>query len=131
MMNRTEFLRLSAFAAAAISFPLLSSCNSGNNIQKSWADPKFLSRLFDRETIIKAGQDYLKKNPDENNPDKLVGILVDKNSVAELKDEKSVHQYLDEKIKKDFSDGNTVMVQGWILSKTEARQCALFALINS
>jgi hypothetical protein len=28
----------------------------------------------------------------------------------------------------DFSDGRTVVVDGWILSVTEARQCALLAL---
>lgn len=130
-MKRTEFFRLSAFAAAAISFPLLSSCNSGRNDQKHWADTEFLSRLFDKETIIKAGKDYLKKNPDENDADQLIGLLGSNASISNLTDEKAIHEYLHEQVKKDFADGNTVMVQGWILSITEARQCALFALINS
>lgn len=130
-MNRTEFLRLSAFAAAAVGFPLLSSCNSGKKDQKQWADPEFLSRLFDRETIIKAGNEYLKKNPDENDAGKLTGLLLGESSVSALTDEKAIHQFLLEKIQKDFADGNTVMVQGWVLSATEARQCALFALLNT
>jgi hypothetical protein len=35
---------------------------------------------------------------------------------------------LDQQIKNDFITGNMVMVDGWILSVTEARQCALFSL---
>jgi hypothetical protein len=27
--------------------------------------------------------------------------------------------------------GNTVVIQGWVLSTTEARQCALFSLARS
>ena len=33
-----------------------------------------------------------------------------------------------ELVNTDFNDGKTVVVDGWILSVTEARQCALFAL---
>ena len=33
-------------------------------------------------------------------------------------------------IKNDFEIGNTVMIDGWILSVTEARQCALFSIIQ-
>ena len=33
-----------------------------------------------------------------------------------------------ELVNADFRDGNTVVVDGWILSVTEARQCALYTL---
>ena len=33
-----------------------------------------------------------------------------------------------EKFSEDFETGNTVCIQGWILSRTEARLCALHAL---
>ena len=33
-----------------------------------------------------------------------------------------------ELVNTDFTNGTTVVVDGWILSVTEARQCALFAL---
>jgi len=38
--------------------------------------------------------------------------------------------HLEESIKNDFETGNTVIVDGWILSRTEARQCALLSTIN-
>jgi hypothetical protein len=32
-------------------------------------------------------------------------------------------------VRGDFAHGRTVIVDGWILSVTEARQCALFSLL--
>jgi hypothetical protein len=34
----------------------------------------------------------------------------------------------EEQIKNDFGTGNVVIIDGWILAITEARQCALFSL---
>jgi hypothetical protein len=31
----------------------------------------------------------------------------------------------------DFEKGRTVVLNGWILSLTEARQCALFSLVTA
>ena len=32
-------------------------------------------------------------------------------------------------VRRDFETGRTVLVNGWILSVNEARQCALFSLL--
>jgi hypothetical protein len=40
----------------------------------------------------------------------------------------AIQQMITERIRLDFSDNNTVCVQGWILSKTEARLYALAAM---
>ncbi len=37
---------------------------------------------------------------------------------------------MSEKVQADFDNGETVVVRGWVLSRTEARQCALFSLTN-
>ena len=93
--------------------------------------PVFLSRLFDENTIREAGKTYLKKMPAENDDNKLIELLAGNSSIADSSDEKLIHQYLDEEIKQDFEEGKTVLVKGWVLSVTEARQCALFSLIKS
>jgi hypothetical protein len=129
-MKRRDFIRLSAFASAAISVPLLHSCNRpvpGDAIAK----PVFLSRLFDANTINEAGKDYLKKAAGENDEDKLIQLLSDNSSIAESKDEKAVHEFLDKKVKQDFESGNTVLIKGWVLAVTEARQCALYSLVHN
>lgn len=129
-MKRRDFIQLSAFASAAISLPLLHSCNASTT-EQAMAQPLFLSRLFDENTIKDAGKAYLKNTPSENNENKLVQLLADKNNIANSKDEEAIHQYLDKKIQQEFEAGNTVMIKGWILAVTEARQCALFSLIKN
>jgi len=32
-------------------------------------------------------------------------------------------------VRRDFETGRTVLVNGWVLAATEARQCALFSLL--
>jgi hypothetical protein len=36
-----------------------------------------------------------------------------------------------ELVRSDFAEGRTVVVHGWVLSVTEARQCALFSLLHA
>ena len=128
-MKRRDFIQLSGFAAAAISFPFLHSC-SPSATERAFSKPQFVSRLFDEQMIRDAGESYLQKTPSENNEDKLIQLLAGNDAIAKSGDEKAIHQYLDEKIKRDFETGKTVMVKGWVLSLTEARQCALFSLLS-
>jgi hypothetical protein len=79
--------------------------------------------------IRDAGKAYLKKTHGENDDDKLAQLLAN-NDIANSTDEKAIHQYLAEKIKHDFETGSTVLVKGWVLAVTEARQCALFSLVK-
>lgn len=129
-MKRKDFVQLTAFTAAALSFPLLDSCKSPAS-DEAMAQLDFLSRLFDGQTIRKTGESYLQKTPAEKNRGKLVQLLADNDPMADSPDERAIQQYLREKIKRDFDEGKTVMVNGWVLSVTEARQCALFSLIKS
>ncbi len=128
-MKRRDFIQLSAFAAAATSFPLLHSC-SPSTTENNLSKPLFLSRLFDEKTMKDAGKAYIKKAPTENNKNKLIQLLSDNSSIAESSDQYAIHLYLDKKVKHDFETGNTVLVKGWVLSETEARQCALYSLIK-
>ncbi len=127
-MNRKDFIYLSTFAAAAISIPLLHSCNVAGS-RSAMANPVFLSRLFDKETIRNVGKAYLDKMPNENDDQKLIQLLGE-GSIEESSDTKAVHQYLDGRIRHEFEIGDTIIVKGWVLALTEARQCALFYLIK-
>ncbi len=127
-MKRKEFIQLSAFATAAICFPLLQSCSPSASRRAS-SQPVFLSRLFDKEMIGEVGQAYLTKTPKEDNDKTLLQLLAGNDAMANSNDEKDIHQYLNEKIKQDFATGNTILLKGWELALTEARQCALFSLL--
>ena len=39
--------------------------------------------------------------------------------------------WIDDQVRDDFAEGRTVLVGGWVLSVTEARQCALFSLVSA
>ena len=128
-MKRSDFIQLSAFAAAAISLPLLDSCRSLGG-KDAMSEPVFLSRLFGENTILDVGKAYLERTVQENDQGKLVQLLADNGRIAQSSDEQEIHQYLDEKIKQEFAAGKTVPVKGWVLAITEARQCALYSLVK-
>lgn len=72
--------------------------------------------IWEPDTIRAVGESYRTIAPEERREDVLVKLLSEQPSA------------LEEKIKDDFRKGDMVLVDGWILSKTEARQCALFSL---
>ncbi|HXL54921.1 MAG TPA: hypothetical protein VN958_01605, partial [Chitinophagaceae bacterium] len=122
--------QLSAFAAAAVSVPLLNSCTQAIT-EDAIAKPIFLSRLFDEKQIDETGKAYIQKAPSENDENKLIQLLSDGSSIARSSDQNAIHRYLDQRVKKDFETGNTVVIKGWVLSVTETRQCALFSLLQN
>jgi hypothetical protein len=63
------------------------------------------------------GVEYRRLVPAENDPLCLrAAILASRMSIARV-------------VRRDFTTGRTVLVNGWVLSATEARQCALFSLL--
>ena len=90
------------------------------------AEPQSLSLIWDSETIISIGNQYRAQTTDENSEQELAKkIVVDTSfSVGEM------IQKLKKKIKIDFKEDNTILIDGWILSKTEARQCGLLSALQ-
>lgn len=124
-MERRTFVRLSAYTAAILSMPFISSCSSKED---GIAAPLFFSHITDIKTIEEAGADYRKKFPAEDNSEALTRILLAGNSSAS---EEEIQSILNRQVKHDFRLGKTVTVGGWVLSVTEARQCALYSILNS
>jgi hypothetical protein len=128
-MDRRLFVKLSAASAAVIGFSLLEGCRFGNP-NTAVSSPDFLSHTVDKETLVDIGKHYLALAPQEKDEDDLVAKLFDGGKLDTSSDEKRITSFLSERVTSDFREGKTVMVNGWILSLTEARQCALFYLVN-
>jgi len=129
-MKRREFIGLSAYTMTAIGvFSAETGCSS-NKINKLIAEPALLSHITDKKNILEIGDKYLQDFPEEKNESVLETLLMEKESVPDSKDARLIHSYFDSKSRKDFENGNTVIVSGWILARTEARQCALFRLME-
>jgi len=129
LVKRRQFIKLSALSAGAFSIPFLHGCNS-TSFNKAVAQPLFLSRIFDAKTMQATGLAYIKQKPAEDSKSKLAYLLAD-NSINETTDAKTVHTFYDNKVKDDFTSLKTVIVNGWVLAVTEARQCALYSLTQS
>jgi hypothetical protein len=127
-MERRTFVRLSAYTAMALTLPMVDSCSSGST-EKATSQPLFFSHLVDAGTIKETGKTYRKVTPAEDNKATLTELLIGKNNPQA--DSKTIQSLLDDHVKQDFTTGKTIMIKGWVLSITEARQCALYSILNS
>ncbi|MEZ4700302.1 MAG: hypothetical protein R2834_08235 [Rhodothermales bacterium] len=112
-MKRRDFVQLSAaglatglFAPAALATP--ASLNR----------PALLGWLRDAEEVRRIGRRYLELHPTESS---AAGL---ENAIGRALRSTDI----DTHTRDEFARSETVQVNGWILARTEARQCALYAL---
>jgi hypothetical protein len=87
------------------------------------AEPEVLSQICDTDAMLSIGNGYVSQTPEENSENILAKELVGNLSGSP----EQIVDALNEQVKKDFYDGDIVMIDGWILSRTEARQCGLLS----
>ena len=131
-MKRRNFITLSTLTAFAIGTPF-SSCSSPDpELDKKISIPQTLSQLLDQNSIKAIGRAFGVDRPDEYSVKKL-----ERNLSKDAKGDyfssttplKEISETINRNTQGDFDDGNTLILDGWVLSLTEARQCALFSLI--
>lgn len=118
-MERRKFVLLSLVGTAAVSLPL-SYCGKGNNTGL----PEFLHLLVGKSKIKEIGKTYVERFPSEADSKKLTALIS-----AALHEQSGSADNL--RIQNEFQSGKIVIISGWILSLTEARQSALFYLNSS
>jgi len=123
-MKRRNFILIGTAGIAAISIPSAFYFFGDVQYDKSLSEPRSLSLIWDSQTIASIGNQYRLQTPAENSRRKLVRKLLD--DISDQNGEMT--SLLEEKIIKDFETGDTIIADGWILSITEARQCALFSI---
>jgi hypothetical protein len=131
-MKRRKFIIYSALSAAAATAPFLNCTGPDTEFDKKIAVPEKLSQIYDEKTIMEIGMAYGKAYPEEYNIKDIESLLKkDKEgkSISASMAVSEIKTIMDNKVQHDFNSGNTIILNGWILSITEARQCALFSLI--
>jgi hypothetical protein len=123
-MKRRSFILVASAGIAVLAVPTLVYSFHENAIDARLFQPQSLAKIWDTDTMNTIGLNYMLKVPRENRERILVKRLVGKSKSEEA----NLATSLEQQIRNDFVTGNTVMVDGWILSVTEARQCALFSL---
>ena len=129
-MKRREFIGLSAYTMTSISLFSIGTGCADKKINKLIAEPGLLSHITDKKNILEIGEGYLQQFPNEKNESVLENLLMENGSLPKSEDAGSIHSYFDSRSRKDFENGNTIIVGGWILARTEARQCALLQLME-
>jgi hypothetical protein len=130
-MRRKTFIYLSVTGAVATSFSSLYCHKPGGQWKTILGRPEFLSHICDAKTILGIGNAYRLMVPAEMKTDQFADLLMtDKrgNSIPGNQDSSSIVAFVNQNIEMDFKTGQTIVVSGWVLSVTEARQCALFSL---
>lgn len=129
-MKRRNFLTLTTFSVAVISVPFLYCRNSSADLEKTLTIPQTLSQITDENSIKEIGKVYGKLYPDEYSRNLLEQNLTNNGvqSVSAGSQAKDIYSFLDNNILEDFKSGNSMVLNGWVLSRTEARQCALLSL---
>ena len=125
-LNRRRFLSTGAIGAAAT---LVSAARGADAVASydvhALAHPDLLSLLGPR-TVREIGARYGEMVPAENHADTLrAAILAARAARVPVAPRPAVATM----VRDDFAAGRTIVVQGWMLSATEARQCALFSLL--
>lgn len=93
--------------------------------------PAFLSLIIDENAIRKIGQAYISFAPNQTTESFLISKLMsDQNGkpLSRTLSASNISLALRKKIEQDFIKGQYLFVDGWVLSETEAQQCALFSL---
>ena len=130
-MKRRTFIISSAVFGTAVGASILFKRKNG----LKWKEhpllyPLILSGFCDEKTMRNIGVCYRALVPNENSQDKLLTLLTNDMSSKHFMSSENplVASQLEMKIEKDFKEKKEITINGWVLSETEARQCALLSL---
>ncbi len=132
-MQRRKFIQVTAVGTTAFVVTGISCNNYHSSFYNILDRPGQLSKICDLHEIRGIGRAYRLQTPTESGVDKLTDLLsADEggNKISSSSEELSIQNLINQKIKHDFETDNTVIVNGWVLTVTEARQCALLYAID-
>ena len=125
-MKRRTFIISSA--ALIISAPFASYLLFSEDKLSILKKPETLIHICNNEELFKIGRQYLSSNPLENSKDLLIDKLLSSTNSFKKNNMESILNYILKKIEHDFKNMEFITIQGWVISITEARQCALLAV---
>ena len=130
VFKRRSFL-VSAIVVALLPWlakPSFAACGprGPRGAARTKAERCLVSLFSDLDAPRAVGGRYLALYPAEADRAALRAGLIDS---AWTLDRKALRAWLVRRCTQDFRNGNTVIVDGWVLARTEARACALVALL--
>ncbi len=129
-MKRRTFILATVAAGTAIAVPVLYNKYRETKWDKPLIRPVILSHFCDEEVIRQIGATYRSKFPAENSERQLIDLILPGNAgkIVSASDDSVNGAQLIEKIQQEFKANQVLAINGWVVSVTEARQCALLSL---
>ncbi|HET8656886.1 MAG TPA: twin-arginine translocation signal domain-containing protein [Longimicrobiaceae bacterium] len=124
-MDRRRFLKLAG--AGVVAGLATSGCEAGGPSGARSLDRPDLLTALAPERVRAIGARYRRMVAGERDAGSLRSALLGPHTLRSRLPWLS--PTVGQRIHDDFERGDTVVVDGWILSVTEARQCALFSLL--
>lgn len=125
-MNRKTFLVLSGMGLLAVSGTLYYGIRGYKNRKNVLSRPESLALFCEDDTLVSMGKQYLELYPQEQDLSLLISLI----NSSQYSQEQKLRRQLQENIRRDFKFNQTMILDGWVISITEARQCALFTLMQ-
>ena len=104
-----------------------SACEAGGDT-RALGQPALLTALGP-DVVRRLGRRYRESAPGESDARRLAAAIRASQPWSSRLGLR--HPPIDDQIRDDFDAGRTVLVDGWLLSVTEARQCALYSTLDS
>ena len=129
-MTRRAFVIKTALAGSAIIVAGLLKWKYFGVRKLPLAYPLVLSNFCNEETIRNIGIKYLSLRPDQNSKTGLIARLLNGIGKKEMgsSEYSEIAGEVEMKAEEEFRTSQTLIIKGWVVSETEAQQCALLAL---
>jgi hypothetical protein len=131
-VKRRKFIWISGVGIAVATLPWLTSCQSSQ-----WTPilsmPSVLGQFCSETELMAIGNSYIERVPQESKISAIEKQLLKSEAGNPFKpsSEKSLQDFISKMNDRDFSTDQTIILNGWVLSQTEARQCALLFLTHT
>ena len=122
-LDRRRFLQLSVLGVIATVAD--SACTTSGERDDTAIEHPALLAILGPDRVRQLGVRYRAATPSENNDQALRAAIA---SGRGLRIPFTRSASIDDQIRDDFEKGRIAVVDGWLLSVTEARQAALFSL---
>jgi hypothetical protein len=129
-MKRKKFLLISAVAVTAAALPVVRYSCRDNETGDRLEYPLVLNQFCESQEILAIGIHYRRLVPAEDNKERLTALLLTDDAGNRISSTPgtAISHWLKQKISRDFMERNTIIANGWVISVTEARQCALYSM---
>jgi hypothetical protein len=130
-MKRRTFILAGITATAVIAFPLVKDRILCPGEGDPLTNPSSLGHFCDDQMIREIGVCYRRTVPQENEEARLRALLLENGDAnQDSNNATGIRAMLGKKVNEEFRMGRIVIEDGWILAETEARQCALFSIVE-